>query len=806
MSSPVKASWLGDEWREFRTYPRMEKAYQRLDKGDYAGARQWFEEVYKIDPHQRKATLALAEVCSRQQDAQCLSRLGKDWLHRAPNDGMGYLLQAWNAYLNHDDARLLQLAPEALKRSGLTPVARSKVADVWMNAAVRQGNVTQIQHALAQIAKYQITLPPALLTQVEAVLQSAKSNPTFSAKLLPSAMPSIAATIKPKKSPPVAQRAQPATPRALQPAALFPYAALPAAQREAKISADFSALMTKHQDVELQRQLAQLRQAHLWTPALGETLTNLLQGKNCPLLLRETPVSNLPSQTTERSQMAAAYCSRDNYQQAAAYFAAANQLSELKGHASIPAMQGEGEALLASGDVAQGMQRLDQRLQLEMNESQARELAKLALQHLDLAVSADIAAHYPDYFPPGELALGRARQARQHADFAAADTAYQEALAAKPSALLWYEYAGFLQQLQRHEQQGAALAQAAQLAPNNPQILAEYGFWLKGQGKAEQALALFRAALAHDANRKELSPEIAQLEMALGQTELAIADLRFSIDHQAEIQTRLGLDETAMQTQLFGWQRNVQTLEDRWSWSLGSQIRLNQGPDGQLVSSPVQFAQYGGAINAELAYRLDPLIDVALPTSIFVRSDASLQDQSLKLLNHNANFSVGVRQRLLTNYVLMGSAEWIYRDDAKYTQDMMLRLSGSHSINTDWQPVKAQWTSLSVYGDAAWLARANSYYLTGVLEVGEHYRLIDAGKTTLMPYINSMVATNTDNDQHSTVSRFDIGVGLALMTWFGGDPWRAPDQQQRIAVEVRQAIGGNSDDRFAVLFRWSVTH
>ncbi|MBM5573142.1 hypothetical protein GKO28_00780 [Deefgea sp. CFH1-16] len=190
----------------------------------------------------------------------------------------------------------------------------------------------------------------------------------------------------------------------------------------------------------------------------------------------------------------------------------------------------------------------------------------------------------------------------------------------------------------------------------------------------------------------------------------------------------------------------------------------------------------------------------------FARSDVSLQDQSLQLLNDNANLGIGVRQRLLSDYVLIGSAEWIYRQGAPYSQDMMLRLSGSHSINTDWQPVKSQWTSLTVYGDAAGLVRANSYYLTALAEVGEHYRLSDAGKTSLMPYINSMAAMNTDNAQHATVSRFDIGVGLAVVSWFGGDPWRAPDLQQRIALEVRQAIGGNSDDRFAVLFNWRVSH
>ncbi|QKJ67341.1 hypothetical protein HQN60_11875 [Deefgea piscis] len=801
----AEANWLGDEWREFRSYPRMEKAYQRLDKGDYVGARQLLEEVYKIDPNRRKGTLSLADVCARQKDMQCLDRLSKDWLRRAPNDGMGYLLQAWHAYLKQDDVMVMRGAAEALKRPNLSAFSRNKAAEAWLNAALRQGNVSQIQQTLARLAQYRIPVSRALLAQAEAVLQSAKSNPTYSAQLVPSAIPAMTAAMKPKVT---QQTAQPSQPAARAPVApeVFPYTALSAAQREQKITNDFSALIAKQQYKTLQLQLSQLRQAHLFTPALAEVVSNLLQEKNCPLLIKETPVSDLPSQTTERAQMAAAYCSKRNYAQAAAYFAAANRLSEQKGHSSIPAMQGEGEALLASGDFAQGMHRLDQRLQLEMNEAQARELAKIALQHLDLAVSADIAAHYPDYFPPGELALEHARQARQQADFEAADAAYQQALAAKPTALLWYEYAGFLQQLQRHEQQGAALAKAAQLAPNNPQILAEYGFWLKGQGQTEQALALFRAALAQDANRKELSPEIAQLEMALGQTELAIADLRLSIDHQAEIQTRLRLDNAAMQTQLFGWQRNVQTLEDRWSWSLGGQIRLNQGPDGQLISSPVQFAQYGGSLNAEVAYRLDPLLDAARPTMLFARTDTSLQDQSIALLNDNANFGIGIRQRLLSDYVLVGSAEWIYRQGAPYSQDMMLRLSGSHSINTDWQPVKSQWTSLTVYGDAAGLVRANSYYLTALAEIGEHYRLSDAGKTTLMPYINSMAAMNTDNEQHATVSRFDIGVGLALVSWLGGDPWRAPDLQQRISFEVRQVIGGNSDDRFAVLFHWRVLH
>ncbi|MBM5573144.1 hypothetical protein [Deefgea sp. CFH1-16] len=283
VSPMAEANWFGDEWREFRSYPRMEKAYQRLAKGDYAGAHQLLEEVYKIAPSRRKTTLFLADVCSRQKDTPCLDHLSKDWLRRAPNDGMGYLLQAWSAYLKQDDLTVMNAASEALKRSALSATSRKKAAEVWLNAALRQGSVNRIQQALSQIAKYQIPLPRALLVQAEVVLQSAKSNPTFSAQLVPSAIPAMTAAMKPKITQQTAQRSKPAA-RTPVASAVFPYAALPIAQREQKITNDFSALIAKQQYKTLQLQLSQLRQAHLYTPALAEVVSNLLQEKKLPLV------------------------------------------------------------------------------------------------------------------------------------------------------------------------------------------------------------------------------------------------------------------------------------------------------------------------------------------------------------------------------------------------------------------------------------------------------------------------------------------------------------------------------------------
>ncbi|MGL6041158.1 MAG: NfrA family protein, partial [Deefgea sp.] len=370
----------------------------------------------------------------------------------------------------------------------------------------------------------------------------------------------------------------------------------------------------------------------------------------------------------------------------------------------------------------------------------------------------------------------------------------------------WYELALLHQREQRHAQQGEALAQAVKRAPDNALFRAEYGFWLISTEQHVAALDNLQHAIELDPTRIELQPQIAFLQMQQGNNEAAIIDLRASIDQYAAIQERMGISGDAAAQQLFNWQRNVQTLEDRWNWIINTQIRLDSGPNTNNATSPVQFGQYNGYINAAITYRLDPIWDPARPTWIFARANQGLKDQSLNTTPDNT-FGLGISQRLLKNHMALASAEWLHRSEATYQDDIMLRLSGSHSINTDWQPTGDSWINFNLYGDIAWLVRAESYYLTTSVEVGQQYRLPWLeGKSSLMPFISSIATANNDNPTHTVVSRIDVGAGLALQTWHGADPWRAPDLRQRISLEVRQAIGGNTDDRSAVLFRWGLFH
>ncbi|WP_035852346.1 NfrA family protein [Deefgea rivuli] len=821
LAQPAQANWARDKWTHFRSYPRMERAYSLLNQGDLAGARKLFEQVYRIDPARKDVTLELARICARQHDNACIKQLAQSWRQRSPKDAMGYMLLAYAGYLTGDNTLFINNAPLALQRSGISEQYRSTLAEAWLASLIRQGASTQA--AMQLIQQQKINISSSKLKQWEAQRQAsqlalkAKSTPQTNPKetpiqVSPSSTPQAPATAQaiPTRTPAARQTPQPIVQQpSPTPAPTFPYALLPAAQRNARLSADFHQLAQDRNYEAILTRLAKLQQAQLFTPQLQELLANTLQAKHCHALLKLIAVDSYPKSTTTHSQMAAAFCSQNQNDplRAAAHFAAVNRLHQQAGEAlDFIAARGEIDALLAAGKTETAMQQGYALLQQQNNPALGQALANLALQHPNFAISHDIAQRFPQYFPKGALALNQARQALRKGDSQTAIDAFQRSLAEKPNANVWYELALLYAYAEHHAEQGAALAQAVLLAPEQALFHAEYGFWLIHEQRPKAALEHLELAIELDPQRIALKPQIALLKIELGQHTAAIIDLRSSITQHEAIQAQLGISGDAAAQQLFNWQRNVQTLEDRWSWSIHSQIRLNKDPDNK-ATSPVQYAQYNGTLDIEAAYRLTPIWDTARPTWLFARANQGLEDQSLRTSANSASAGIGLRQRLLKDHVLIASAEWLRRNDAVYRDDAMLRLSGSQSLNTDWQPTGAQWRSINLYGDLAWLVRAESYYVTAAIEAGEQYRLPWlSGKSTFMPFISSIATANTDNSSHTVVSRVDVGAGVALQTWHGGDAWRAPDLRQRLSLEVRQAIAGNSDDRFAVLLHWGLFH
>lgn len=352
----------------------------------------------------------------------------------------------------------------------------------------------------------------------------------------------------------------------------------------------------------------------------------------------------------------------------------------------------------------------------------------------------------------------------------------------------------------------AAMAEGARLTPNDAQTHAAYGYLLKNSGEQDQALREFEKAWQLDGSRTELLPEMALLAERLNHREESIRYGRAAIDEYDSIRRRQDLPEDEAQRRLFGWRRAVQTQEDRFNWSANANVRLDHGPDVDTPLSPVDYAQYGGSLNLGASYRYTPL-GAQLPTWVFGRASFGLQDRSLEIDPENKLLGMGVRQRLSQTYMVVGSAEYLWRKSAEHEDDAMLRLSGSHTWGGDWNPVDNQWNYANVYADLAWLVRARTYYATLQGEWGRQFKLENAPfKATVMPYLSSNYSANNDSIARADVNRLDVGLGVALQTWHWEDKYRAPAISQRLSLELRHVVAGNSTDRHTVQLKWILLH
>lgn len=746
---PTHANWLRHELRSYRSFPRLSEAYRLYDKKDYRKAREYVDQVERIDPGNQDAAVLKFNICDKQKDYDCIRELGQAWQAREPSNGLGTTMLAYLAHVDRRDAELAQLAPQALGLSGLTPSIRNELARVWVYALLRLDRIDEASQAVSWLDAHKVgidardrkawkqviaqnsakpamrveTTPPATAVPQApaAVPPAAASVPAAapSAPAAPTAAPAPVAPPAPAASPaPVPRRAatsspsadarqpashprKPVAPVATPAAPAPPPPPLPSAQSEVLPlieSARYPDAVTK---------IVQLQQAGRLNAQEREGLVLTLQGRDCASVLQLVPPDASAPLTTASQQLAAAYCSGEDPGRVGRHFAAAHAL--------------------AGNDTA---------------------LASQAL-------------------------IGKANSLERQGDAAGAQ---------------------------------AALAEAARLAPNDPQTHAAYGYQLKNSGEQEQALREFETAWQLDGSRTELLPELALLAERLNHREESIRYGRAAIDEYDSIRRRLDLPEDEAQRRLFGWRRAVQTQEDRFNWSANANIRLDRGPDVDTPLSPVDYAQYGGSLNLGASYRYTPL-GAQLPTWVFGRSSLGVQDRSLEAAPENKLLGMGVRQRLSQTYMIVGSAEYLWRKSAEHEDDAMLRLSGSHTWGGDWNPVDSHWNYANVYADLAWLVRARTYYATLQGEWGRQFKLENAPfKATFMPYLSSNYSANNDSIAQADVNRLDVGLGVALQTWHWEDKYRAPALSQRLSLEVRQVVAGNSTDRHTVQLKWIMLH
>jgi len=86
MLSANPVTWANQEYKDFRTYPRINKAEVLLKNGEDEEAKRLLLKSLEIDSDNKKAKHLLAKICIQQKDEACIEKYSSQVSHI----GLGY--------------------------------------------------------------------------------------------------------------------------------------------------------------------------------------------------------------------------------------------------------------------------------------------------------------------------------------------------------------------------------------------------------------------------------------------------------------------------------------------------------------------------------------------------------------------------------------------------------------------------------------------------------------------------------------------------------------------------------------------
>lgn len=102
--------WIEKEYKDFRTYPRIDKAYKLLQKGEDTQAKKLLEKALEIDPQNKKAMNPLISICLKHNNKTCINK----YIGNLKNTQLAYYY-LYNAQDKIDNSDYPQAKKYALK-------------------------------------------------------------------------------------------------------------------------------------------------------------------------------------------------------------------------------------------------------------------------------------------------------------------------------------------------------------------------------------------------------------------------------------------------------------------------------------------------------------------------------------------------------------------------------------------------------------------------------------------------------------------------------------------------------------------
>lgn len=397
----------------------------------------------------------------------------------------------------------------------------------------------------------------------------------------------------------------------------------------------------------------------------------------------------------------------------------------------------------------------------------------------------------------------RARLAFLDGDPRRAAQAQRSSLLAEPTADRHYSLAQYLLEFGEQVDARSEFQQAVMLEPDNPDFQASLGYAYLTAGDDGLAAGHFEAALAADLQRLPLYEELGYTYRRLGQDEAAARAFRQRIDlaqtwdpssvsggSRAEGSASTGTDEHG-----YAWRREVQQLEDRLRINAGVFVRRMNGGSTSDADASVGLSGFQSQAGVDIAYRLDNVSDGRF-AEVYGRSIWAFEDDTLSPVGSETQGGVGLRVKPFAPVNFLLSGERLVALGSEARNDWMVRASASFGRGTAYIPDQQYQHYRSVYLDAAKVVEDGAEFLVGEWREGVAIRIGQG--LNLVPY--GVAAASYTNDAE-TERRYEIGAGVALRGWFGGNAYRTHRSNLELGLEFRGMVGGNTDEDSGVVVR-----
>ena len=352
---------------------------------------------------------------------------------------------------------------------------------------------------------------------------------------------------------------------------------------------------------------------------------------------------------------------------------------------------------------------------------------------------------------------------------------YTKALKIQKSKHVRYEQIHLMQQCNQESKALKLMQKFVNDYPNTLQYQKELAYMYDKAKKYNKAIINFKKIKDKEPQKVENYTALAYVYKKSGQKEQAIDVFKEAIDRSKNMN----------QEQRQHIKHEITNASKVFHFYLVQSARLNAYEQrGNL--SPVNSASYNGFGSMQLSYQ---------PT--FLPKNTTLYTNIIhghKKAKKSLQPSVGIRYKPLKNKEVYLSAEQLIKGGEASRSDTLLRASLGITGNPN------STTHENLYLESAYFTKADATILYGNYEFGKVYKTdkhID-----VIPYITTGASYNNDNSLKKSVTKMDIGVGVAIDMLSGESDYEIGKYRNKLKLEARQKYAGNSKDKQALRLQW----